>query len=169
MDNPLLDALAVSVRKVLKNTHASAALLNSARLENMLSAILQGNMPNLSGQLKKRIFEGYGPLGSFSAKIDFAFVLGHINAEEHRFLHAIRDIRNAFAHGNNTNLHFDDDLIVKLLAKLPKTKKPGRANLSHFVTCCRECTGLLNKQLETINLIQALQERLDSKRASTEK
>jgi hypothetical protein len=46
----------------------------------------------------KKLFEGTGALATFSAKIEMSFRLGLISTEEHRTLHAVRGIRNDFAH-----------------------------------------------------------------------
>lgn len=55
-------------------------------------------MRALSNNMAERIFDGYGPLSTFSAKIDVAFALDLIDADVHRDLRTIKDIRNCFAH-----------------------------------------------------------------------
>jgi hypothetical protein len=54
-------------------------------------------MRPLDKKLAGRLFKGYGPLSSFSAKIDLAYALKVTTLEIHNELHKIRDIRNAFA------------------------------------------------------------------------
>ena len=169
MSNPSLDALGVAIGRAAKRTHASTAMILSARLDNKLRRILEGNMPRLSGRLKKRLFENYGPLNSFSAKIDLAFALGHILEDEYRILHATRDIRNAFAHTNDFNLHFDHEIIVELLAKIPRKKEKGVESAKYFMNTCNECGELLDKHIQSNDLVQALKDRVDSKKALPEK
>lgn len=55
-------------------------------------------MCRISGVLEARLFDGYGPLGSFSAKIDIAYALGIITEQIFNDLKTIKDIRNEFAH-----------------------------------------------------------------------
>jgi hypothetical protein len=114
-------------------THAGIAMVCASRLEVGVESRLQNQMPNLSGRLKPRLFDGYGPLSSFSAKIEVAFALGFITEMERRYLHAIRDIRNQFAHSTNPNLSFDHDEIRALCAKLPNKKPANWRNIDHFV------------------------------------
>jgi len=49
-------------------------------------------------KLNKRLFSGFGPLSSFSSKIDIAYSIGLIPKLMHRDLHILRKIRNEFAH-----------------------------------------------------------------------
>jgi hypothetical protein len=44
------------------------------------------------------MFKGYGPLATFSAKIELAYLMGVISAQERRDLLIIKDVRNEFAH-----------------------------------------------------------------------
>jgi DNA-binding MltR family transcriptional regulator len=45
-----------------------------------------------------KLFEGFGPLSTFSAKIEFAFALGLLPKHVHTDLRTIRKVRNLFAH-----------------------------------------------------------------------
>ena len=73
--------------------HAAHALYVASNLERSLEELIALRMPNLSNTLNKQLFTGYGPLSSFSAKIDIAFALDLIPANLRRDLHAIRYIR----------------------------------------------------------------------------
>jgi DNA-binding MltR family transcriptional regulator len=55
-------------------------------------------MRPLSGEMKKRLFDGYGPLSSFSAKIDLSYALQILNKDQYDDLTVIRRIRTQFAH-----------------------------------------------------------------------
>ena len=48
--------------------------------------------------IEARLFQLSGPLGSFGAKIDLAYVTGLITLMAHRDLTTFKDIRNLFAH-----------------------------------------------------------------------
>jgi len=128
-----------------KQTHTGTALLLSAMLEQFLVLIFENNMPHLSNRLKPKLFEGYGPLGSFSAKIDIAYALGFITALESRTLHAVRGIRNTFAHSSNLDMSFDHEDLVEGLAKLPGEKKKGQDNLGHFTDVAFACHNSLQQ------------------------
>ena len=81
------------------NLSQSATVLVAASiLGTELERALKATMRPLDKKLAGRLFKGYGPLSSFSAKIDFAYALKITTLEIHNELHKIRDIRNAFAH-----------------------------------------------------------------------
>jgi DNA-binding MltR family transcriptional regulator len=141
---PLIDML----KTLGPQTHPGAATLLAARLERVLEWIIQANMPYLSNRMKPRIFEGYGPLGSFSAKIDIARALGFIDENDSRTLHAIRDIRNKFAHADE-ELHFHHPAIMALVHKLPTfAKKDPYVAFTDAVSACNES---LSKRLDAYN------------------
>jgi DNA-binding MltR family transcriptional regulator len=48
--------------------------------------------------MKQRLFDGYGPLSSFSAKIDLSYALQILNKDQYDDLTVIRRIRTQFAH-----------------------------------------------------------------------
>jgi hypothetical protein len=49
-------------------------------------------------KLVAKLFEGFGPLSTFSAKIEFAFALGLLPRHVHTDLRTIKKVRNLFAH-----------------------------------------------------------------------
>jgi DNA-binding MltR family transcriptional regulator len=52
----------------------------------------------LSSTVRAKIFDDYGPLSQFSAKIDIAYIFELIDKTTYDDLRAIKDIRNKFAH-----------------------------------------------------------------------
>jgi len=75
----------------------AAVILGAAKLDLYLYQILiKVLLPNPSGQ--DDLFDGDGPLSTFSAKIHLSYRMGLIDAGLAHSLHMIRKIRNAFAH-----------------------------------------------------------------------
>ncbi len=73
----------------------SAALMDEA-LEDLIKARLVSSPGH-----EDELFAGpYAPLGSFSAKTDFAYRLGLIGLSTRNSLHQIRKLRNDFAHSS---------------------------------------------------------------------
>jgi DNA-binding MltR family transcriptional regulator len=106
----------------------ACGIVAAAMLETLLEQILRKRfVPGTSDDL----FVTYGPLSTFSAKVNACAALGLITASERRELHTIRRIRNDFAH----DLHkssFDQDPIgshVKQLS-LSRSELIGRATSS---------------------------------------
>lgn len=164
-----VSALGVAIKRIIPRVHASIVLLLAARLEESLSQIIQGNMPNLTNNKKPELFDGYGPLNNFGSKIEIAYALGFILAEERRNLQAIKCIRNVFAHSSDSDMSIDHPSLAKALAMLPTPRVKKTDNLVHFKEVCQICSKALDKHLETINLVKALKDRVDSKKASTGK
>ena len=90
-----------------KRGDPGTAMWGSASVEACLTNLIAIHMPSLSRRMHQKLFVGYGPLSSFSAKLDLAYCLGHIPNNLRRNLHAIRKVRNAFAHATDL-FHFND-------------------------------------------------------------
>jgi hypothetical protein len=61
-----------AVNRVRARTHAGVAIVAAAIIDEQLLRALLTKMRPLSAKLRKRLFEGYGPLSSFAAKIDLS-------------------------------------------------------------------------------------------------
>ncbi len=73
------------------------ALMAAAFLDNKIRILLKSfflDRPKIAEEL----FQSYGPLGTFSSRIDMAFMLGLLTSETYKDLHLIRKIRNDFSH-----------------------------------------------------------------------
>jgi DNA-binding MltR family transcriptional regulator len=80
-------------------SHAGHALLSAAILDQELrTAILKKMRPGLSNKKQERIFEGFGPLSEFAAKIELAYALDQIDDDIYGKLRIIKEIRDKFAH-----------------------------------------------------------------------
>ena len=87
------------VVELKKESDRAAVILGAAQLDNLLEQILlKVLLPN--PQSKDDLFNGNGPLITFSAKINLTYRLGIIDAPLTRNLHLIRKIRNDFAHAS---------------------------------------------------------------------
>lgn len=117
-------------------TDRGCALMAAAYLDEQLKKILEkGFVPHR--KLHRKVFGPNGPVGTFSARIDFAYLLGYIGPKAHHDLHLIRAIRNDFGH-TATPLTFDNpsiadrcrDLYYDLgVSQLPPRKKFTRVVL----------------------------------------
>ena len=84
----------------------SIAMLAAAYLDTALRSLLEANMRD-ERKLHDRLFSPTGALGTFSSRISIAYGLGLITKSYYLSLHAIRDVRNAFAHFRR-GMDFDD-------------------------------------------------------------
>jgi len=86
-------------------TDRGCALLAAAILDYELSLLL-GNSFIDNNRINRKIFSPNGPLGTFSAKIDISYLLGHLPKDGFNKMHIIRNIRNEFGH-SAIALNFD--------------------------------------------------------------
>jgi hypothetical protein len=73
------------------------ALMAAAYLDSELQRLLCKYLVN-DEPTQKEIFGNSRPLGSFSSKIDLAYLVGLLGPNAHRDLHLIRRVRNEFGH-----------------------------------------------------------------------
>jgi DNA-binding MltR family transcriptional regulator len=113
----------VHFHKLSIKGHAGQALLGAAILDSWLrAAILTKMRPKLSKIKQDRLFDGFGPLAEFAAKIEVAFALDKIDDDIYAKLRIIRDIRNEFAH-SPIECNFFKGEIAKLIDKFHCTDK----------------------------------------------
>src|SRR5262245_15222940 len=77
-------------------TDRGCALVAAAYFDTALISLLRATM--IEDRTSDEFLESNGPLSSFSARIDAAYVFGLIAPLVRRDLHYIRKIRNEFAH-----------------------------------------------------------------------
>jgi hypothetical protein len=156
--------LTEKIDDMLKNTHAMIALTWAAFVANKLQTFLEGRMPHLNHQLKKKFFSAYGPFHSFSVQIDVCYAMGMIPRELWTLLHNMRDIRNKFAHPDGPTT-FDSEIMDKLFPKFLDFKK-GEDRLRFFA---RKSQGALSEIVrlgETDLLIKAIKAHSAKQKAS---
>ena len=104
--------------KMLSDLVAPAAVLViSSRLDKALKEALLTRMRPLDKRLEASLFENYGPLATFSVKIDIAYALSIFDADMHHNLSVIRRIRNIFAHPSGPITKapsFEDEQLIAL-------------------------------------------------------
>lgn len=106
-----------NVEKLGKGFDAQLAITVAAALDGMLEEALARKMKPLNREMKRRLFEGYGPLSNFSAKIDIAYALKLITKQTYDTFRTVQKIRNIFAHRNQLT-DFETPEIVTLLNTL---------------------------------------------------
>lgn len=84
-------------RSITRESDRGAVLMAAAFIDDRLKALLQYKLVD-DTKLCKRALEFNGPLGTFSSRIDFCYLLGLLPKNAQRELHLIRKIRNNFAH-----------------------------------------------------------------------
>lgn len=101
---------------ITNETDRGAVLMSAAYLDDKLRQLIERKLVQ-DKKILRRAFEFNGPLGSFSARIDFAYLLGILPKNAQRDLHTIRAIRNQFAH-YAAPLSYEDEKIKPLCEKL---------------------------------------------------
>jgi len=76
-------------------TDRGCALMAGAYLDSELKKLLKNHLVS-NEKIQDELFELSRPLGTFSSRIDPAYLLGLIGPQAHRDLHLIRKIRNDF-------------------------------------------------------------------------
>ena len=102
----------------------AAAIIAAAFFEDRLTLAIRERLVD-DPRVVNPLFKGTGPLATFSAKIDLAYLLGIYGAPQRSILHAIRNIRNEFAH-NLTPLTFESQKISAMCATLYEPALMGR-------------------------------------------
>ena len=132
----------------------AVALLQGAALGiSLQAAILKKMRTNLTTEDEKKLFEGNGPISTFSARILIGFALNAFGKKTRHDLDLIRELRNAFAHVRKP-MKFDTPQVSDMcsglfipdmngLAMHPKSFAGGEPNLSdmnnprsRYLTAC---------------------------------
>jgi hypothetical protein len=109
--------------EALTQDDRTAAIILGSVLELTLQEAIQGRFTTISNSVLENIFDGNGPLATFSAKIDVGFAMGIFGPQTRNDLHSIRWIRNRFAH-DMAPLTFETPDISNRTTQI-KTAVPG--------------------------------------------
>ncbi|MCP3444201.1 hypothetical protein [Bradyrhizobium sp. CCGUVB14] len=138
-----------AIDEIRKQRDRGAAIIATSILEEHLLDAIQARL-NRHDATEKKVFNGYGPLATFSARIDLGLLLGLYPEEGHTKLHLIRRIRNNFAHSMHP---------ISFKSQRGDCNKLRKARGSY-----RE----MNKWVDaTLNKVQAIPIRLGMYRSST--
>jgi mannitol operon repressor len=119
------------LREIQAESDRGAALVGAAIIDERLVETLRAFM--VSNKAASSLLDGgNAPLGTFSSRIDAAFALALIDAEEHRECHIIRKIRNEFAHSRH-GLSFADKKISDLCRMFKTKGPPGTGDEPRFL------------------------------------
>jgi hypothetical protein len=155
--------LLAALHSYAEQADTSYIIVAATALERLLEQALLSKMRELSDSRYKDLFTGHGPLATFSAKIEICYALGIIAGELVADFHAIRAIRNAFAHADGV-LNFSSRQLARLKGW------GGRADRrALFDERILACTKALDSFTESALFVQALQGRakpLPSRRRS---
>jgi DNA-binding MltR family transcriptional regulator len=93
-----VNELVAQLLSLNRQTHTGMVIVASAKIENVLEKLLVVYMRSLTRKEHARLFSGYGPLSSFSAKTDVAHALNMIPESMFEALSILRRLRNEMAH-----------------------------------------------------------------------
>ncbi|RWF77027.1 MAG: hypothetical protein EOS26_10365 [Mesorhizobium sp.] len=86
--------------QIQRDSDRAAGIVAASIVEQRLAEFLQSRFPEskLAERLIAKLFNSIAPLGSFSAKIDAAYLFGYISEDAQSDLQVIKEMRNRFAH-----------------------------------------------------------------------
>lgn len=106
-----------------RETDRGCALMACAYLEDRLGEAFKKYLVD-DEKIKNEILGNSGPIGSFSAKVKLAYLLGKIPKEVFRDLDTIRKIRNQFAH-NPQQIDFNTQQIKDICLNICSIELDG--------------------------------------------
>jgi DNA-binding MltR family transcriptional regulator len=128
-----LELMLALAKEFQGETDRAAAVLSAAYLDHLLERLIAAAMALEYKQVDGLLYrDGYGPLGTFSAKISVAYCLGLLDRNQRSDLDIIRYVRNRFAH-RFTDLTFEHSEIADRCLNLKGAHVGGRP------TTAREC------------------------------
>jgi mannitol operon repressor len=104
--------------ELIGESDRSVVLLMTSLLDNALTVIIAKSLCFSPDENEiDAIFRFEGPLGSFSHKIEIAFLFGLIEDSTYQQLNIVREMRNACAHSNHP-LTFSEEALVNVAKRL---------------------------------------------------
>jgi hypothetical protein len=141
-------------QEIETQTDRSAAIIAATFVETTLRAAIETEWNIPSNSVRERIFKGYAPLSSFSAKIEIGSVIGLFGPKTHGDLNLIRKIRNEFAHFLNP-LSFKTPHVERLCEQLQLRKEMAvpdgsEVNRYRFVEACKTIIFVFSIRVEEL-------------------
>jgi hypothetical protein len=116
-------------------------------------------MRPMNREMYDRLFDGYGPLSTFSSKIDLAYALNLTTSGVHANLIIIKRIRNKFAHTVDV-LTLESTSVQPLYQKLKKPAQPKEnSTVGIFIECVDEIVSFLEEFLKSKGVTDDLSRR----------
>ncbi|MET4041585.1 hypothetical protein [Bradyrhizobium sp. RT6a] len=144
-DSPISDATPEdTIDYLLVHMAGAFAIMMAGGLEANLQDMLVATCRPMSNKMQAKIFDSYGPLSHFSAKIDIAYIFELIDKTTYDDLRAIKDIRNRFAHTTGFVL-FSNERVDRECQSLTGWKK-GNDNRALFEARCIACNEVIMAQ-----------------------
>lgn len=156
---PLILTQGEMIALLARQSQAGSALVIAGLIDDELQKLLLSAMRTLSNKMAERLFEGYGPLKDFAAKIDIAFAFKLIDQQTHADLRIIKDVRNKFAHPIHY-VFFNSPEIIKLCEKLSNYQKDGDCEI-FYRSRAVECVNLIRASADKHILASAFQKEDD--------
>ena len=160
MTNSPDDIINLFAQEIQKRTEAGFVLTALAQFDDALGYLIASRLTNLEIKrpkdrpLRVRLFKNRGPLSDTSSKIDLALALGFCDEAMWRDLHALRDIRNAYAHPDGET-HFDTPKVRTLMANFSDYDFSAIPR-DYFVKKVNSMQDKLKNQLEVAALLTVL-------------
>jgi len=168
----MADTEPISVHEWEKLVHpladTSIVIMSTTVLEGWVASAIKTKMRALPQSIHNRIFQGYGPLSTFSAKIDIGYALKLYDEKICRDLRALKGIRNAFAH-TTSPLHFKSHLAAPEFQKLSNWTKDAHPHqlFRDSVNACVEALKVPLNQKALIDAIIQHGEKPEAEKGST--
>ena len=143
------------VKELEGQSDRGTAIVGAAYLEERLEEAIRSRfVSGVSSDVINRLFEGYGPLASFAAKVDIAHSLGLLGTHSLHDAHSIRKIRNDFAHKADP-VSFSDAAIASKCGALwlpanilwPGATEPPKAARDQFIAATMMLWNLVYSEM----------------------
>jgi hypothetical protein len=144
------------LRILARQTEAGNALVTAGLVEDWLEKLLLAAGRELTNDEATRIFGPMGPLGTFSAKIEIAYMFDLIEKQVRDDLRLIKGIRNNFAHTTRF-VSFGSDHIAKDCQKLSNWTE-GANNEECYRDKAFECVNLIKAKMDELIFAKALRD-----------
>jgi DNA-binding MltR family transcriptional regulator len=105
------------IKELRSDSDRASVMVYGSIIDEAIENALTRRMVALTPTEREQIFQGTGPLSSFSAKINIAYAFKIFGKMTKRDLHYIREVRNAFAHISR-NLRFSTKEVSDVCAAL---------------------------------------------------
>ena len=113
-ERPTLQDLERAMEEIQNDHPRSAAIVGATYLDDVTRLAILTKLVDLSKDETDRLFVGFAPLSSFSAKIQMAYAMGLIGKKTRHDLKTIRDIRNVFAHAS-VSVTFETEAVANAI------------------------------------------------------